>query len=492
MDELVYLFELDSVRNSPQEIQCGQQALFREVVLKGNRVVLSFNQLTDSEGFLCALRDRNIYTQIVSLFSMGVLKYSRFAPGNYSRPVDRELLDVELKGCRRQYGALFQNGVLKEYGILPQYSPQSIVRTSSHYVQNAVERCLNATGEKFLFSALPFSTEDQSALSAIRYALQYSDPSILEELDREGREKQAEFARAYVELILRLSREPLANNPPVLEYHPPMETYLKWVLKRCKDERDTEIIPLWTVLCQGAECIEQLWTTVQDKGQVNDRSDWYDTLQAAESSGSDRTVLCMAEAIVDLCYNYTIAASISGLAENWGQEEHFWADFLDRLPLYWEDGQTGVHQFLKPDSTQPIVPPPSKKLPKWDVAVRLMEYAPGRGRRKERRVGRRRWKSCVISSLFFQVRSAAAYIGLFVLVSFLLEKVENLFLHFGQQAQISSYLLPLLSIVVFGIAGSQVSARLNLLDIWDSFRQFGSALRDGGVLLNFWRKDRLK
>lgn len=49
MDELVYLFELDSVRNSPQEILWAQWAMFREVALKGNRVVLSFNQLTDSE-----------------------------------------------------------------------------------------------------------------------------------------------------------------------------------------------------------------------------------------------------------------------------------------------------------------------------------------------------------------------------------------------------------------------------------------------------------
>lgn len=54
MDELVYLFELDSVRNSPQEILRAQWAMFREVALKGNRVVLSFNQLTDSEGFCAA------------------------------------------------------------------------------------------------------------------------------------------------------------------------------------------------------------------------------------------------------------------------------------------------------------------------------------------------------------------------------------------------------------------------------------------------------
>ena len=48
MDELVYLFELDSVRNSPQEILRAQWAMFREVALKGNRVVLSFKKPSES------------------------------------------------------------------------------------------------------------------------------------------------------------------------------------------------------------------------------------------------------------------------------------------------------------------------------------------------------------------------------------------------------------------------------------------------------------
>ena len=42
MRRFVYLFELDSVRNSKKEIQRGQQALFEEIVKKGNTVVLSF------------------------------------------------------------------------------------------------------------------------------------------------------------------------------------------------------------------------------------------------------------------------------------------------------------------------------------------------------------------------------------------------------------------------------------------------------------------
>ena len=64
---LVYLFELDSVRNSAEEIKIGQQALFEEIVINGNQVAISFNQLTDSESFLKMIEDENTYQDIISL-----------------------------------------------------------------------------------------------------------------------------------------------------------------------------------------------------------------------------------------------------------------------------------------------------------------------------------------------------------------------------------------------------------------------------------------
>lgn len=51
MRRFVYLFELDSVRNSKKEIQKGQQALFEEIVKKGNTVVLSFKPIDGLRSF---------------------------------------------------------------------------------------------------------------------------------------------------------------------------------------------------------------------------------------------------------------------------------------------------------------------------------------------------------------------------------------------------------------------------------------------------------
>lgn len=504
MDELVYLFELDSVRNSPREILRAQRTLFREVALKGNRVVLSFNQLTDSEGFLCGVRDPRFYPHLANLFEMGVLKYSRFAPGSYGKPVDSAALRKELASCRGEHAPLFQAGVLKAYDPLPSRAPQRILRTASHYVQNGVDQCLNDSKGRFLFSALPFRSDNKAMLSAIHYALEYSDPSILDEMrgaaanpGKDGvgetgealKQQRLEFTKTYVELILRLSREPLAANPPQLEPHPSMTEFLSRVLARCEEEAPPQSFPLWTQLCMGAQVIRQLWDAVDERGSLNQRSDWYAVLRAAQAKGWDVPSLCMAEAIVDLCYNYTIAQSIQGLTRSVRDEAVFWQDFLRRLPPYWADGQQGIHKFLKPDSTAPAPAPPAGRLPRWDTAARLVRHASGRSSPESlasapaKKTG---WGRYIVLSLLRQISSALFYGLLFLLVTRLLELPEDQFRDLGAQGPMNPHLLTALSIVIFGVVGSFISWKLNLLDILEIFRQFGLSLWDGAVLLRAW------
>ena len=71
MRKQVYLFELDSVRNSKAEIERAQKALFEEIILNGNSVVLSFNQLSDSRGFLRSLAN-------IHMFELGHLKVAQY------------------------------------------------------------------------------------------------------------------------------------------------------------------------------------------------------------------------------------------------------------------------------------------------------------------------------------------------------------------------------------------------------------------------------
>ena len=70
----VFLFELDSVRKTDEEIIYGQKMLFDEIVRNGNVVVLTYNQLIDSRGFFSLINDPQMYENIMELFNQGYIK----------------------------------------------------------------------------------------------------------------------------------------------------------------------------------------------------------------------------------------------------------------------------------------------------------------------------------------------------------------------------------------------------------------------------------
>ena len=71
MSKYVYLFELDSVRKTDEEIVKAQQTLYDEIVVNGNTVVMTYNQVVDSRGFFCLLDNREYYDNIIELFKKG-------------------------------------------------------------------------------------------------------------------------------------------------------------------------------------------------------------------------------------------------------------------------------------------------------------------------------------------------------------------------------------------------------------------------------------
>ena len=506
MDKLVYLYELDSVHNSPREILRGQQALFEEIVLNGNQVVLTFNQLTDSQAFLCAIRDPRTYPHMLELFRLGVLKISRFAPhrsGELLNEEGEERLRDQVKECRASYERLFQDGVLKSYPPLSPNAPQRVLRTASHYIQNSVEKCLNDDNDSFLFSGLPFRTQDKEILSALSYALQYSDPSVLDTcpgafrfpsedgLDGESRaQERRDYVRRYVEMILQLSREPLAANPEKTGARVSFEEMLDRILRVCAGlslEPEDEMAQLLPQALEWLNTLRQ--TAFGPERPIRNRSNWY---KALSRSGSEPAVL-LAEAVVDLCYNYTMEASITGVARHYRDDDtSFREDFLCRLRLYWEDGKQGIHQFQKGDQRTLSASVPDK-MPPWSVAVRLLRSAPARTEQTDDRgeavyestdaKGKRGWYWRIGHSLLKQLGTALIYFALFLAISFALDVLENVLLDMGTQLQFNRFLLLLFNIVLFGLLGSALSARFGLPDILDNTRAFFTTLCDGVRLL---------
>ena len=307
--------------------------------------MLTFNQLTDSLAFLCAISDPATYPHMLELFRLGVLKVSRFAPP-----------------C--------PDGAFAD-------SPKRVLRTASHYVQNAVERCLNDSNASFLFSALPFQSQDKKLLTVLSYSLQYSDPSVLDaywktfrfpgEDGFEGEhqaQKLRDYVKRYVEMILQLSKEPLAANPEK------MELILPFCANPPGDDGDevTKLLPQVHALL-----ITLRQTMFGANHSINNRSNWYDELI---QMGPEPPVL-LAEAVVDLCYNYTMEASISGIDRRLDTAS-FWEDFLCRLRLYWKDGKQGIHQFQKGDLCT-LTAHEAQKLPPWGAGLRLLKATAPKG-----------------------------------------------------------------------------------------------------------------
>ena len=317
--------------------------------------MLTFNQLTDSLAFLCAISDPATYPHMLELFRLGVLKVSRFAPP-----------------C--------PDGAFAD-------SPKRVLRTASHYVQNAVERCLNDSNASFLFSALPFQSQDKKLLTVLSYSLQYSDPSVLDaywktfrfpgEDGFEGEhqaQKLRDYVKRYVEMILQLSKEPLAANPEKMEGKTSFSDILELILPFCANPPGDDGDEVTKLLPQVHALLITLRQTMFGANHsINNRSNWYDELI---QMGPEPPLL-LAEAVVDLCYNYTMEASISGIDRRLDTAS-FWEDFLCRLRLYWKDGKQGIHQFQKGDLCT-LTAHEAQKLPPWGAGLRLLKATAPKG-----------------------------------------------------------------------------------------------------------------
>ena len=65
----------------------------------------------------------------------------------------------------------------------------------------------------------------------------------------------------------------------------------------------------------------------------NNRTNWINYLNGLEANET----IYIAEAMVDLCYNYTIEESISNVARHFEDREGFRRDLLNRFHQYWEE-----------------------------------------------------------------------------------------------------------------------------------------------------------
>ena len=331
MKKLVYLFELDSVRNKDDQMEHAMRAVYREIVMNGNMVAISYNQLLDSRFFLSLLNDEKWSDCLMKLFRSGALRISQF--GKYRTP-------------------------------------------SQYLIHSALD-----SKEEYIFSGLPIRSVQKSLIALVKRSLMYSDLTELNDyikgvrtteelkklfreqhwteidgkiitsihetdLDDEKMTNTLRDLNAALKLVLQIGDLQNAYNPPK-DFNPVEEklTMCDFIERAVQTKID---IPEWK------QAVRVLSGAVQDSENPNRRSEIMKYIKKAEASESFQACAA-AQAILDLCYNYACEASISNVSKHYditeftdpsSGNETFSADFKARFWLYYVESRNLKEHFL--------------------------------------------------------------------------------------------------------------------------------------------------
>lgn len=224
-----------------------------------------------------------------------------------------------------------------------------------------------------------------------------------------------EYIQRYIRMILILSMEKLAMNPGKEQIEYSFVDYMKEIITICEKEPDEQ-------LNQGAKLLKEISENLGVDKLRNNRTNWINYLNGLEANET----IYIAEAMVDLCYNYTIEESISNVARHFEDREGFRRDLLNRFHQYWEEYCCKIHVFHKGDLEQ--IADIQVKEPFWDTAVRLVDqnpsmysgvYETGYNKRK------REWKRVRSRKIGKWFATAFLYIVIFCLVEQMMGTIES-------------------------------------------------------------------
>lgn len=447
MDRLIYLFELDSVRKHP-DTKCkgvimtrGVRSVLCEIIKRGNSVALTMNQLTDSQFIREAISDDIAYGCILELFELGVLKVSLY--GN--------------------------------------------IRSASHYIQNAVQKCLDNNGDSFIFSNLPVRSDEYGLLEEIRDALRFSDLSRLQDkaegaVGEEGQKLKAVYR--FVRMILMLSVSETSNIPAKetnavnvnnKEQKPAFLFFLDEILK-VLDLYDFENESFNALVKQALVIIRERDETITD-GRIN-RSNWLDPDAKKGSAGY------VANEIIHLCYNYTVEDSINGASKHYDDNDFahtFKNDLVSRMKLYClDDREEAGGKRLRAVSRA-----------KWRAAVRFARYATDDERRKESQITDKayeedfhgeklRWLGLIFRKNLGALIMAIVYIAVFCVVELGISWLEDAFSLPLNNLIASS----VLSVILLGLLGSGIGYLLKIINKGDEVPDILQSVED--IFIHIW------
>ena len=342
----VYLFELDSIRKTNEEIIAGQNALYNEIVGNGNIVVLTFNQFIDSRGFFSLLSNHEYRKCILTLFEKGAIRFSQY----------------------------------------------NDIKTLSQYWLNAME-----DGKKFIYSAIPLKYTQSKLVAILRRSLMYSDLSEIYSYTKEGWNRTAEeldelfpnedLSMAQMQNVVRQLYFLLSVTLQL--------SVMKDIYVPAKErQQEFEFYPMLNKIFMLDSPDDVLWKKAinkiksleayKRKTPSNNRSDYLRELSKInqEEFWKENSTIQYAMDIINNCYNYVCELSIRNISKHYDIEElkhqemgmpTFREDFFTRLNQ--QNKFTSFNQYQYTDTNQLL---PFKKialLPNFSYAVRIVSYS---------------------------------------------------------------------------------------------------------------------
>lgn len=165
----------------------------------------------------------------------------------------------------------------------------------------------------------------------------------------------------YIELMFHISIQQHAMNPVKEGSVYTLPYMINWVRRAKFDNENFQKLFL-----SGSNCLQDVKSKIiASRKNLQSRSVWLNSLKEEKSA----EIKSVAEAIVDLCYNYVVEDSIYNVSKRYADEE-FLNDFQKRLYEFWKEYREGKHALM--NGEYPLKQKIIRKL-NWSVAKREWE-----------------------------------------------------------------------------------------------------------------------
>lgn len=333
MNEIVYLYELDSICNTKKEMEYAlDKALYEAIVLNGDKVALTFNQFADSVFIMSFLKNDRMRSVLIDLFKQHRIVISKYKQN-----------DEEISSAVR-------------------------------YVIKQINRILTSGDENFVFSAigcLNIDNLDQKlfVLSIIRDALIYNDIDFLynklNEYKNAGKiiinDEDMTLLKNYVEFLIEISLSDVEHLPCKVDKTYTLSDCIDiayHAFQKSNEKLANEIVKL------KEETFSMYKRTMQN------RSAYVECINKTKESYSTSV-----EIVINVCYNMARESSISyinTLEKQQDKERLFIHNYEYIRNVYLDTG----NKFFKTDSRSPktyLYDFSKEQIEHWESALNIIK-----------------------------------------------------------------------------------------------------------------------